>query len=896
MATLVSPGVDVQVIDESIYASVGTGTVPLIVIATGENKSDISGSGVAAYTVKSESNKLKLITSQRDLVQYYGEPFFEQVSGTSVHGGERNEYGLLTAYSFLGLANRAYVLRADVDLDQLDNTSTEPKGPPANNSLWFDLTSTAFGISQADENNNFEAVSSHVLTSAQVTGVGALAKPLSTYGNVGDFAIVTKDSTDATINPIRYYLKTTSTVWSLIDQTGDLNSTGREVDITSHVNVPTNINENDIWIKTTSFNFGMDIVVKRYDSTSESFADVIVPVLKDDLHATRPGTFNNGTLARATATIVGGTVTGFTITEKGSGYTTAPTVTFTNQNGLTISTATATSTINSKGEVTAISLTSGSITGITDPGNIIVNLYGGTIPSANSIYLKYASGTNATFEFRTFDGLTTASTPLAVGTSAYQLTSSFNAIEGNTVDKRYWYDNTINNTSIDLYIQNGGFWRPKAISSVGTEAPSAPVTNDVWIDTNDLDNFPAIKIYSNGQWVLKDNTDQTTPNGVIFGDITATKADVSNAGVGATLLNDDSPNPVLYPANMLAVNMCHTSNTVRQYDASLNTTWKWRNAAGNSATGAGMFGRKAVRKVIVKQLQEAVSSNVDIRSELFSFNLIACPGYPELADELSTLSTDRKETAFVVIDSPFRTTPQKITDWILGTSAVENGENGLVSPKNANMAVYYPSALGSNIDGQTVLLPPSYVSLRTIAYNDSVSYPWFAPAGLTRGIVSNATNVGYLDSEDEFVPLALNEGQRDSLYVNKVNPIANFPGTGIAIFGQKTLHPFSSSLDRINVSRLVIYLRERFAVIARPFIFEPNDSLTRNNIRNVFEGFMQEIVTKRGIYDYAIVCDESNNTPARIDRNELYIDIAVEPTKAAEFIYIPIRLVNTGDL
>src|SRR6056300_190099 len=460
MATLVSPGVDVQVIDESIYASVGTGTVPLIIIATGQNKSDVSGSGIAAYTTKAEANKLKLITSQRELVQYYGEPFFEQVSGTSIHGGERNEYGLLTAYSFLGLANAAYMIRADVDLDQLDNTSTEPKGNPNNNSLWFDINNTSFGISEADGDSNFVSQTPLLLTSSQVTGTGVGAVPTSTVGSIGQFAILTVDSNNDTLNPFKYYVKTAAAVWSLVDQTGDLNGTGREVDITSHVNVPSNPSEYDIWIKTSVYNYGLNIELKRFDSTSESFQKITVPVIKDDTIATQPGTFSNGTLARAKATLVAGTVTGFTIEEKGSGYTSAPNVSFTNQNGITIGTATASATINSKGEVSSISITSGSITGITDPGNIKVVLTGGCIPPANSIYLKYATGTNATFEFRTFDGLLTTSTSLTVGSSAYQLTSSHTPITGNTVDGRLWFDNTVNSTSIDLYIQNGGFWRP----------------------------------------------------------------------------------------------------------------------------------------------------------------------------------------------------------------------------------------------------------------------------------------------------------------------------------------------------------------------------------------------------------------------------------------------------
>ena len=99
-----------------------------------------------------------------------------------------------------------------------------------------------------------------------------------------------------------------------------------------------------------------------------------------------------------------------------------------------------------------------------------------------------------------------------------------------------------------------------------------------------------------------------------------------------------------------------------------------------------------------------------------------------------------------------------------------------------------------------------------------------------------------------------------------------------------------------SVSRLLAYLRERFDPLARPFIFEPNDKITRENARQVFVGFLNDLMSKRAVYDFIVVCDESNNTPARIDRNELWIDVAIEPVKAAEFIYIPIRVVNTGEL
>ena len=130
----------------------------------------------------------------------------------------------------------------------------------------------------------------------------------------------------------------------------------------------------------------------------------------------------------------------------------------------------------------------------------------------------------------------------------------------------------------------------------------------------------------------------------------------------------------------------------------------------------------------------------------------------------------------------------------------------------------------------------------------------------------------------------------------KINPITFFSGAGIVNFGNLTKTPSASALDRINVSRLAVYLRTQLDTIGKPFIFEPNDELTRNEIKQAVESFLLEVQGQRGLFDFAVVCDETNNTPSRIDRNELYVDIAIEPVKAVEFIFIPIRLKNTGEI
>jgi phage tail sheath protein FI len=187
--------------------------------------------------------------------------------------------------------------------------------------------------------------------------------------------------------------------------------------------------------------------------------------------------------------------------------------------------------------------------------------------------------------------------------------------------------------------------------------------------------------------------------------------------------------------------------------------------------------------------------------------------------------------------------------------------------------------------------------LKTISLSDQVSYPWFAPAGTRRGGIVNATSVGYLDAASgEFQTVQLSEGLRDTLYDQKINPIPFFVGIGHVAFGQKTRARNASSLDRINVARLVVYLRSQLNKLARPYLFEPNDQITRDEIKGAVDSLLLELVGLRAIYDFVAVCDDSNNTPARIDRNELYVDIAIVPTKAVEFIYIPLRLKNTGEI
>jgi hypothetical protein len=294
----------------------------------------------------------------------------------------------------------------------------------------------------------------------------------------------------------------------------------------------------------------------------------------------------------------------------------------------------------------------------------------------------------------------------------------------------------------------------------------------------------------------------------------------------------------------------------------------------------------ARRATVVAALQSSINSNTEVRSPAFEFNLILSPGYHETVDELVALSTDVEQEAFVIGDTPMNMTPSEVVAWA-GTSA---------RVSSVSVAYYYPHSLASNIDGANVLAAASGTALRTYAFSDNQSELWFAPAGTRRGVVSGVTQVGYVNSTGTFVETNLNNGQRDDLYkyFTNINPIVFFPGRGILVWGQKTSSPDVSARDRVNVERLIAFVRRSLRKSLLSFVFEPNDAITRDSVKAVVDNFLGDLIVRRGLFDFATVVDESNNTPDRIERNEMWVDVALQPVKAAEFINVPIRIVTTG--
>jgi len=1087
---LSSPGVEVKVIDESFYTPAEPGTVPMIFVTSAENKQNGSGTGVAPGTLKANAGVPYLITSQRDLVETFGDPVFKVDNNNNpIHAGETNEYGLQAAYSLLGVSNRAYVVRADTDLGQLEASSSAPTADPANGTWWFDTANTAYGIFEWNGNaatvvggQSFTVKTPIVITTVgQVTGTeSAPGAPKTSVGTIGQYAIVAI----TTLNTVWYknssgtWVQVGSTDWAkshpvvtgitanppitsgasmqlnsaytitadpgdtVTEIAGKINSESAlvaqgitaaavngaleiysegvnlllaaesgdslltdlgltagtfyapDLVIQPHTLIPeyktSDANPRptgSVWLKTTEPNSGARWRVKQFNSDTALFDEFSAPIY-DNGHSALYGLDKSGGGANLAVSNLyvksnvgeaSDPIAEFKIYKRSAvGATTITSAVIDEQaSSGAFSFTISESDIGAQALQTAVTV-AGSVTGASTDADVIAGAINGaglehieaSVTTDNKLVIKHSTGG----DFRLAD---TTGHLNEIGFAAYNVSSAtgttnlYAAPTGDTVNDfvaslwipltytasgtapaalaangALWYSSVVD--EVDMLVHNGTSWvgmqhstspyytlvdgdktdpeGPIVSASEPTEQSDATplVTGDIWISTSDLDNYPSVYKYNKNftRWELVDSGDQTTEEGILFADArwAASGAASADAAIvdllSSNYLDPDAPDPALYPKGMLLWNLRRSGFNVKRFvrnyidltadnernsDESMASYYphRWVTESGNQDDGSGSFGRKAQRKVVVQGLQALVNSNQDIRDdESRIFNLMATPGYPELIGEMVTLNYDRNLSAFVVGDSPFRLTSDATTlnNWGNNIAvAVEDNDDGLAT-SDEYLGIFYPAGFTSDNFGNNIVVPASHMMLRTIALSDQVSYPWFAPAGTRRGGITNATAVGYVTDEGEFKSVALNEGQRDTLYGVNVNPLTFLTGAGLVNFGQKTRARGASAVDRINVARLVVHLRSQLKKLAKPYIFEPNDKVTRDQIKQAAESLLIELVGQRALYDFLVVCDESNNTPGRIDRNELYLDIAIEPVKAVEFIYIPLRLKNTGEI
>lgn len=1106
---LVSPGLQITVTDESQYVPAAVGTVPLIMVATAQDK--VVNNSLATGTTKANAGKLQVFGSQRELVAALGYPDFRQTSaGTPLHGNELNEYGLMAAYSTLGVGNRVYVIRADIDLDELNGTSARPVGEVPDGTHWFDLSASTWGIFEWNaDTQSFTTRTPIVITSENdliITGSidGVLTNvptPLARVGQIGSYAVV------ATTSENRIFYKRYDNTWHLVGSTGwqkawptvigsefapvittgntiTINSVGVLVTGTTLTDVVSAINGAAITgVTARNLNSRLAIYVDKTATSDGAIADgkliIAAGTLATELGVTA-STYNAPTIsygaytnvpvwgtgtatARSSGSVwfktgaVGGgsnlvfrvynTSTGKWTTKTTSSYTGVASATYgmdptrgglgidqgslfinvdPNPTGLTsLSLAGFRPRIRTTtGPVTATTLAAPSafINGstftlrATQPGtsslteatvgvlgttasDFVAGVLAANVPNVSArvntdgtISLTHETGgaiymisnsTPGSQNVPQVAGFNTGVNNLVVLDASTRVISGFGELTytysitqpvSDPSDGALWYYSDA--TQIDIMVNTGSAWAgyrtllgdargynltatdPLGVIVSATEPTTqtdntALVAGDLWLDTTDLENYPKLSRYNGTSWVVIDNADQISQNGIVFADARWGTTGTENVVTGnlpaitdlltSNYTDIDAPNPLLYPRGTLLFNTRRSGYNVKRFvgnyfnaqafsnvDAWSETTvytagskviygtnlyvalatiqeetpntsssWAllessaWVSASGNQSNGAMYAGSSAQRAMIIEAMRSAIDSNTQIREDQFQFNLIAAPGYPEVISNMVALNNDRANTAFVIGDTPMTMTTNvvEITNWSNGVT-----EGGLTTA-DPYLGVYYPAGLTTDLQGNPVVVPASHMALRTFIRSDNVSYPWFAPAGTRRGLVDNATDLGYIDSNTgEFVRTGVSQALRDSLYTININPITILTGVGIVVWGQKTRNPTTSALDRVNVARLVNYIRTILANVGNGFLFEPNDKITRDQLKQIIESALNDLVAKRGVYDYLVVCDNSNNTPDRIARNELYVDIAIEPMKGVEFIYIPIRLVNPGTL
>ena len=1062
---LVSPGIEVSIIDESQYASTAVGTVPMLIVATAQDKLDPTTGNTALGTTAANAEKTYLIGSQRELVSTFGEPaFYQNSTGTALHGYEINEYGLMAAYSLLGVSNRAYIVRADIDLAELEGSAGRPTSLPSNGTHWLDIVNTRWGIFEWNASTQkFVNKVPTVITEAADMDTGT-QKPKAHIGVEGDYAIdatstdntvfrktgtgwfgvgttawygaiptvtgtvatptvglgdsfsingttVTLSSTTltATVSDIntaaitgitasqrdnKLILHADSTAASNAGTLTLANVSGTfltdvgltagvyyspAVNIDPHTIVPEWKSSDtaprpsaSVWVKTTSPNNGQLIDISVFSSITEKFGDLNVGGYRGERRAIHGLDPIGGGLNIAEGTVIAVSsiinATGQLIIEfnrravKGelsvTGETTTPT--FTAGHQFTINSSDKGTPNLTSTQITLSATTAeGFVQDINDAG--IANVTA-EIADTGAIVIKHSLGglivlqndagtalTDAGFA-NTNDFITT--TPGGnLGLSNFvPLTYVAARLQPSTnpANRRLWYHNVVD--EVDIMIHDGTNF--KGYRNVSTDArgydltqtspggaivgASAPMTQsdgtaivygDIWIDTSTIEDYPVIKRWEYNatdqidEWVTLDNTDQTSENGVLFadarymGDGTTSVASGDITSIADLTTSDyldlDAPSPALYPRGMILFNQRRSSYNVKRFtkdyfnaiDFAGETlpTEKdaWVSVAGLKNDGSPYMGRHAVRQAVVAAMKSIIDTSGELREEQRNFNIMACPGYSEAIANLVALNNDRRNTAFIVGDAPFRLAANstEIQNWANNVNlSTDNNDDGLVTA-DTYLGLFYPSGVTTDLSGESIVVPASHMILRTMIRSDEASFPWFATAGVRRGVVDNATGLVFIDrATGEATSTGVRESLRDTLYSNSINPIAFFPGNGILNYGNKSKTATASALDRINVARLTAYIRERLGVITKPFVFEPNDKLTRDEVKQVVESLMNDLVAKRGLYDYLVVCDETNNTNDRIDRNELYIDVAIEPVKAVEFIYIPVRIQNTGSI
>lgn len=1024
----------ISLTDDSINPTVGSTEIPLYFIATRENKVvDETTNKIAPGTMKSVANELMVFNSSKDAMDSFGIPVFEENNGTINQASETNEVGLYGLCDVLGITNTAYVVRADIDLGQLDPSTTAPTSLAKNGTKWFDLGNSSMGYFRANGNSKpalaWDSVDVAFIPESSmgddgkplptVGSYGTIGMTISgetykTYENLGDawyeigsedwvakypssamsgnstlpvaestFSIngttVTVDETVSTMDKFVELINNTFADGSVVatnvngklkitktkgllelvdgtntpltvmgfakDESGKFVVNGVALYHSSHTNYPNGSVAGSIWVKTTSPNNGSNYVVKVYNASTGIWQVMACPL------------YNSFLTAEAA---IGATLQSGSMFAMYDDTTEMKILSFQGANSFGISGDAENPAVTADDEITISTINNGVISSTnvkftgSDVASAIIDINSAAISGVTAelasdgknIYIVSNNGFAVAFANKTGDSL--ASLGLSEGEFSNWVMAgviaSVNEPASDPEEGTLWLNPDF---QADIMVNDGKSWKgynntlatascDKNGVQLTSEEPTTQsdgkplVDGDLWLNTADAENYPALYRYSDGAWEIVDKTDQTTPMGIVFADARenagpdyegSTHVAFSVRGedlVKSDYVDPDCPDPRAYAAGTILFNMRYATNNVKKYEpnkfenavSELGETFKvggddttpsfptpgtdenpsiarWTGASGNGSDGAGLFGRKAQRKMVVNALAESIKSNEDIRSSIYDFIVACAPGYPELDDELVALSADKKDLVYTISDTPKRLAPKSndIIQWATNyNNASTNGEEGRTVSSYMLSRQYPPMALTSNVDGNEIAVPSSIVKMRNFLQVPAGQ----CAAGLTYGVVGNASTVGYISEENEYVPVAMRDGVGQACASNKINPIL-YRNNSLVFWDEQTENNVDSMLSDEHNVKTILHLKRDLDATAQPFFFKINTPALRDDFKNALMGVLSNYVARGQIYDYLVVVDDSNNTPTTIARRELWGDVAVALTSAIRYIYIPIR-------
>ena len=370
-----------------------------------------------------------------------------------------------------------------------------------------------------------------------------------------------------------------------------------------------------------------------------------------------------------------------------------------------------------------------------------------------------------------------------------------------------------------------------------------------------------------------------------------------------SLNTDDSANPYIaitgeYPNKSKYVVVSEVPTTTPDYldddgnvrldqftaSVPINQTGSFGGGTGNALTKAATLGMNMYENIgtFTQGLQADDYTNVINllkNKDEFPFNIISFPG---LISGLTAHKTELDKVINHITSRGDAIIPIDLVEYGAAISTVTTKASDL---NTSYAAAYWPWVKVRDVDlNKNVWVPAGTIIPSVYASNDQSSDAWFAPAGFTRGALPRVVTT----------ERALKRSLRDTLYSNKVNPIASFPQVGFVVYGQKTLQSAASATDRVNVRRLLIALKKFIGDVSQNLVFEPNTLATRNAFLSVVNPFLETVQQRQGLYAFKVVMDASNNGPQVVDRNELRGAIYLQPTKTAEFIILDFNVLPTG--